>query len=94
MLKNIHLLLSKGAYHLSELAARTGPSVNGTHEFWELRKLVLAKLALLMKWDCSVLSALRGTREVSDQIPDGKAICFLCSKGGLPNAFVHWELKN
>ena len=26
-------LSAKGAYHLSELAGRTGPSVNGTHEF-------------------------------------------------------------
>jgi len=79
---------------LSQLAGRTGPSVNGAREFRELRELALAKLGLLMKKGRSVLSALRGTREVSDQIPDSKAICFLCSKGGLPNAFVHLELKN
>ena len=43
------MAISKGAYHLSELAGQTGPSVNGTHEFWEVRELILAKLALLMK---------------------------------------------
>ena len=33
----------KDTYNLSELAGRTGPSVNGTREFWELRELVLAR---------------------------------------------------
>ena len=65
---------SKGAYHLSELAGRTGPSLNGTHEFCELRELALAKLALLRKLSRSVLSALRGTREVCNQICDGKCL--------------------
>ena len=66
--------VAKGAYHLSELAGRTGLSVNGTREFWELRELFLAKLALLMKLGCSVLSALHGTQEVCDQVSDSKCI--------------------
>ena len=87
-----HIELStKGAYHLSELASRTGPSVNGTHEFWELKELVLAKLAQLMKLGRSVLSALRGTRKVCSEICDGKC---LVSPGArqsqLSVFFVQW----
>ena len=40
---------TKRAYHLSELAGRTGASVNERREFIQMRELVLAKLALLMK---------------------------------------------
>ena len=40
-------VLTKGAYHLSELTGRFCSFVNGTRQFWELSELVLAKLALL-----------------------------------------------
>ena len=42
-------LKSEDAYYLSQLAGGTGASVNGTREFWVLRELALAKLALLIE---------------------------------------------
>ena len=72
-----------GAFHLLELAVRTGPSIiiNGTREFRELPELVQAKLASLMGEGRSVLSVLQ---EVSLQFARGKKRG-LSRSGGVDN---------
>ena len=83
--------LSKSAYHLSELAGRFGPCVNGTRQFWELRELVLAELALLLELGQPVLSLLRGyTREMRGNLRIAAGVCSCKIPGFFQSPHSKW----